>query len=137
MKDEEPVPQGHMAQNLLADWRAAERDTVAAKQAVRVAELALNSAQAAEVAAAETEAAAQAAVDAVTSAARSAERARVSANLAAEAARVLTAGAEGEMARATHEVDLAEGAETAARDRFHEAQARDFKKESGSLAEDT
>jgi hypothetical protein len=52
---EEPTRDHHLAENLLGDWRAAERDTIAAREAARVASLALDSAKAAEEAAVETE----------------------------------------------------------------------------------
>jgi hypothetical protein len=51
-------PQAPKASELLGDWRAAERDVAAAKAARSIAELALESATAAEEAAIETEKAA-------------------------------------------------------------------------------
>ena len=64
------------AAELLGDWRAAERDTAAARTAVSVASLAVAAASAAEAAAAEAESAASAAMDAATRAKSAAEHAK-------------------------------------------------------------
>ena len=114
------------AADLLADWRAAERDTVAAGSSAKVATLALQAATAAEEAAAEVEAAASAAAEAVERARSAALKARKAAGQAAEAAHLAIATAEGDKVRANHDLETAEEAETAARDRFHEAQDKDF-----------
>ena len=95
----------------LADWRSAERDTVAARSAARVAELALAAAGAAEEAAVEVEAAAASASEAVSRARSAAVRARQAAAQAAEAANLSLTGAQGDKARANHDVDVAEQAE--------------------------
>jgi hypothetical protein len=77
---------------LLADWRAAERDAVAAREAARIATLALEAARAAEEAALETETAANAASEAVERALQAAGSARRAASQAAEAAKIFTTG---------------------------------------------
>jgi hypothetical protein len=79
---------------LLADWRAAERDAVAAREAARIATLALEAARAAEEAALETETAANAASEAVERALQAAGSARRAASQAAEAAKIFTTGVE-------------------------------------------
>ena len=108
----------------LAEWRAAERDTEAARKAAQVATLALAAARAAEEAATETEAAAVSAAEATERARSAAGLARHAAGQAAEAARILTVEAEGDKVRANHEVANAEAAESGARDRFHDAEDR-------------
>lgn len=109
--------------DLLADWRAAGRDTVAAKAAANVAALALEAATAAEEAANEVEAAARGALDAVEKARSAAASARDAAMHAAAAAALILEGAKGDTDRATRGVNLAEQAESDARDAFHEAEA--------------
>ena len=111
---------------LLAEWRAAERDTVAAGSAAKVATLALEAATAAVEAAEEVEAAARAAAEAVERARAASDRARKAAMQAAEAAHLAFATAEGDEVRANVQVEKAEAAEQAARDRFHTAQDKDF-----------
>src|SRR4029079_4454531 len=109
-------------QTLATDWRAAGRDTVAARAAARVAGLALEAATAAEKAANEVEAAARGALDAVDKARSAALRAKAAAGQAAEAAQFLLEGAKGDKVRATHDVQVAEAAEGFARDAFHEVE---------------
>jgi hypothetical protein len=116
------------AAELLADWRSAKRDTVAAGQTSQVAILALAAATAAEEAAEAVEAAASAAVEAVERARAAADRARKAAARAAEAAQLAYATAEGDTARAGHAMDKAEKVEVEARDRFHEAEEKGFPK---------
>lgn len=116
------------AAELLADWRSAERDTVAAGQSSQVAVLALAAATAAEEAAEEVEAAASAAVEAVERARAAADKARKAAARASEAAQLAYATAEGDTARAGHAVDKAAKVEVEARDRFHEAEEKGFPK---------
>jgi len=118
----------HSAAELLGDWRAAERDTAAAKSAASVAALALRAASAAGEAALEAEAAVKAALDAAERAQIAADRAKHAATQAAEAAHLLATSAESDQARANHAVVEAESAETDARDRFHEAEGRGFPK---------
>jgi hypothetical protein len=117
------------ASELLGDWRAAERDVAAAKTARSIAELALESASAAEEAAVETEKAAQMAVEAARSAQAAAMNAKKAAAHAAEAALLLTAGAEGDRARAEQAFGTAETAETKARTRYDEASKKGFPKD--------
>jgi hypothetical protein len=118
----------HSAADLLGDWRAAERDTAAAKSAASVADLALQAASEAGEAALETEAAVKAALEAVERAKIAADRAKRAAAQAAEAALLLTTTAEGDKTRANHAVVDAESAEEVARDRFHEAEGQGFPK---------
>lgn len=122
-------PDHQSAADLLGDWRAAERDTVAAKSAASVAALALKAASAAGEAAVEAEAAVKAALDAADRARVAADRAKKAATQAAEAAHLLTTTAESDKVRANHDVEEAESSETAARDRFHEAEGKGFRRE--------
>jgi hypothetical protein len=117
------------AAELLADWRGAKRDTVAANVAAEVATLALEAAKASDEAALETEAAANAAADAVNKALAAAASAKRAAAHAARAAQLLLASAEGDKARAIEDVGEAKKAEAAAGDRFHEAQEGGFSKD--------
>ena len=89
----------HAAGELLADWRAAERDTLAARDAAHIAALALAAAEAAEEAATEVEAAAEAAAEAVERARSAATRARRAAAEAAEAAKTALTSAQGDQVR--------------------------------------
>lgn len=116
----------HSAAELIGDWRAAERDTAAAKTVATIAGLALKTAKAAAEAATETEAAANAAQDAAERAKAAADRAKVAASHAAEAARLLGETAQVDKVEANHAVDDAEHAETAARDRYHDAESEGF-----------
>lgn len=63
--ESQPKPKPGMAQDLLDDWRAAERESDGARAAVEVAGLAVETADAAKAAAAESEAAVTAAGEAV------------------------------------------------------------------------
>jgi hypothetical protein len=119
------------AAQLLADWRAASRDTVAATGAAKVAEMALVAAAAAEEAALEVEDAANAAVDAVERARKAAARAKTAATEAAKAATWALETARGDKVRAKHDVDVAEKAESEARDRFHEKVDESARRRSG------
>jgi hypothetical protein len=116
------------AAELLAAWRAAGRDSVAARAAAGVAELALKAAAAAEEAATEVEAAAEAAVEAVQRARAAATRARAAALQAAEASSLALESARGDKVRANHDVEEADVAESGARDAFHEAEGEAFAK---------
>jgi hypothetical protein len=81
----EPARKHDSAAELLGDWRAAERDTVAARTAASVAALAVAAASAAEEAALEADSAARAAMDAATRAKGAAEHAkRAAAHAASE-----------------------------------------------------
>jgi hypothetical protein len=112
------------ASDLLGDWRAAQRDTTAAKAAKSIAEMANAAAQAADEAATETEAAARAALEAAERAGAAASLAKRAATHAAEAAQLAAATAEGDVVRADIALTQAEDAETTARDRFHDADKR-------------
>ena len=112
-------PESKSTAELLADWRAAGRDTVAARAAAHVAALALGAAAAADEAATEVEVAAQAALESVEKARYAASKARQAANQASEAAQLILEGAKGDKVRANHDVEVAESAETDARDAFH------------------
>ena len=114
------------AAELLGDWRAAKRDTVAAGVAATVADLAMKAASAATEAATEAQSAVAAAVDAAERAKVAATRANKAATLASEAATILAVTAEGDKVRANHAVELAVQAEDAARDRFHDAENEGF-----------
>ena len=115
-----------VAAELLGDWRAAERDTVAAEAAATVAALTVAAGAAAEEAAMEAEAAARAAMDAALRAKDAAARAKSAAAHAAEAAQMAAVNAEGDKARADQAVTVAAHVEDEARDRFHEAEAKGF-----------
>ena len=122
-------PEKHeSASELLADWRSAERDTIAARTASRIATLALAAAEAAEEAANAVEAAASSVAEAVEHARAAASRARRAAAEAAEAAQLAFASAEGDEVRATVDVHKAEVSEAAARDAFHKAEDQGFPK---------
>jgi hypothetical protein len=107
------------AARLLSDWRAAERDAVAAHEAADAATLATSAAEKASRAAEETAAAARLALEAAT-------RAELAARETAEAARILAAGAVRDQAAADAKADSADIAETTARDAFREAQDAGF-----------
>lgn len=113
------VVQHRSAAELLGDWRAAERDSVAARAAASVAALAVASSAAAEAAAVETEQAASAATEAATGAKLAAEQATRLAGRAAETALLMAVTADGDKARADLAISEADTAETEARDRFH------------------
>ena len=117
------------AAELLDDWRAAERDTAAARAASSIAALALESAIAADEAAVETEVAANAAQEAAERARLAANRAKAAATHAAEAARLLSETAQADRVEANHAIEEAAGAETAARDRYHDAASEGFPKD--------
>jgi type II secretory pathway component HofQ len=119
------------ATELLASWRAAGRDTAAAKAASAVASLALEAAKAADEAAAETQAAASAAPSAVDQALKAAASAKRAAEHAANAARILLASAEGDKVRAKHDLELAEEAEDKTREEFHDSELQGFPKDKG------
>jgi len=123
-------PEAHKsAGELLANWRSAERDTIASHAAATVANFALEAAVAADEAATEVEAAAMAAAEAVERARAAAVRARTAALQAAEAAKMAHATAEGDKARTNHNEKTAHLAEEVARDRFHQAQSEGFPKD--------
>ncbi len=121
---------GHgSASELLADWRAAQRDSVAAHEAASVAARAATAAVAAEEAAAEAETAAREATNAAARAKEAAERAKTAATQAADAAQRAAVTTEDDQARADQSVVETEAAESEARDRFHAAQEEGFPKD--------
>lgn len=122
----------HKASELLADWRAAGRDTAAAKAASEVASLALEAAKAADEAASETEAAASAAASAVDQALKAAASAKRAAEHAANAARILLASAEGDKVRADHDLEVAKEAEDKSRQGFHDSELQGFPRDTHS-----
>jgi hypothetical protein len=117
------------AAELLGDWRAAERDTVAAKAAQSIAEKALRAARAAQAAAAASEKAAMAALKAASRAQEAADLARAAAGELSEGSTTDADTTETAKARANHVLADAEVAETKARDRYHEAEARNFSRD--------
>jgi hypothetical protein len=112
------------AADLLAQWRAAERDHAAAIESASVAALAAAAAEHAAHAARETADAAKLSLDA-------AQRAERAARETAEAAGVLSAAAAKERAVANQALTASETAETEAKDAFHDAQRRGFPKQPG------
>ncbi len=117
------------AAELLAEWRAAGRDVVAARAAARVAELALVAAAEAESAAAEVEQAAKAALQAVDKALAAAARATAAASEAAVAAHSTLETAQADKLEANHGVGVAEQAEQKAEQSFHDAERKGFPKD--------
>src|SRR5689334_9972789 len=116
------------AAELLAEWRAAGRDAVAAKAAARGGTLALTAAEAALQAANEVETAAGAALQAVDLARAAATRAKTAAGEAAATAADALAEAQGDKADANRHVELAEAAEKLAGEAYHEADRQGFPK---------
>jgi hypothetical protein len=112
------------AADLLANWRAAERDHAAAIESAGVAALASEAAQRAAKAAHETAEAARLSLDA-------AQRAEHAARETAEAAEALSGVASEEQALADTALSAALTAESDARDAFQEAQRQGFPKEPG------
>ncbi len=128
MADEDASGEHDSAAELLADWRSAERDLVAAHDAASVAARAVAAATAAEESALEAEVAAREATDAAARAKEAAERAKLAASSAAEAAQTAATTTEEDQARADRMVLASEQAELDARDRFHEAEKKGFPK---------
>ena len=121
-------PENRSAAELLAEWRAAGRDVVAARAAAKVAERALEAATAAEQAANAVDDAARGALDAVAKARALAATARSAANEAAHLAASILEGSTGDKARASQDVAVAERAEKQAEVAFHDAEAEGFPK---------
>ena len=117
------LPEDTSPSDLLSDWRAAERDSVASHTASKVAQLALAAATAAEQAALEVDAAATAAVEAIERARKAAAQAREAATEAAEAARLALATAEGAAVTADAVEERAHVAEDAARERYQQTES--------------
>jgi hypothetical protein len=117
------------AEELLADWRSAERDSVAAHNAASVAARAVSAAATAEEAALEAESAAREATDAAARAKEAAERAKTAASQAALTAQQAADTTEDDQAKADQTALDADHAEGQARDRFHAAQDDGFPKD--------
>jgi hypothetical protein len=111
---------------LLADWRAAERDTAAAKSAASVAALAESAAAAAAEASSEATTAANAANQAARRASDAANVARKAAQSLSDDSVMASAKAGGDRVRAKEAVTEAEGAERVARVRYHTAEPAKF-----------
>lgn len=120
-------PKPGMAEDLLADWRAAERESEGARTAVEVAGLAVETADAAKAAAAESEAAVTAAGEAVERAKDASDLARIAATHATKAARMIHAEATEAEERAIQTGGQADADRSRAADAFKEAQARGFR----------
>ncbi|HUG30241.1 MAG TPA: hypothetical protein VMQ65_07015 [Candidatus Limnocylindria bacterium] len=88
--------------------------------------MALAAATAAEEAANEVDAAAKATLEAVEKARNAANKAKALATQAADAATLLIGEAGIDKAKANHDVDIAEDAESDARDAFHKAEDKAF-----------
>jgi hypothetical protein len=112
------------AGELLAEWRAREREMTTADMAVRVAKTAMLAATEAQEAARESEVAANSAMEAANASRRAAERAKKAASMAAGSAEDAVVTAEGDHARAAETLESAQTAERTARERFQEIQDR-------------
>jgi len=112
------------AADLLAEWRAAERDRAAAIETAGVAGLAADAAERAANAARETADAAKLSLEA-------AQRAERAARETAEAADILGAASAKKRSLADEALMAAEAAETVAQDAFHDAQRAGFPKAPG------
>lgn len=123
----EGKPKPRMAEELLADWRAAERESEGARTAEGVAGLAVETADAAKAAAAESEAAVTSAAAAVEHAKVASDLARTAAAQASKAAQMIHAEATDAEERAAETVEEAEADRSRAAQAFREAQARGFR----------
>jgi hypothetical protein len=112
------------AADLLADWRAAERDHAAAIESASVASLAAAAAERAAHAARETADAARLSMEA-------AQRAERAARETADAADVLSAAAGKERSIADDALTAAGAAETEAKNAFQDAQRKGFPRQDG------
>jgi hypothetical protein len=117
----------HSAAELLGNWRAAERDLVAARANANTASLAEKAAHEAERAAKETS-------DAARLSQVAAERAAEAAHRTTEAARMTAMGAAGDRSDADAALEKAERAEAEAGDRFRDAQRHGFPQDEAGSA---
>ena len=117
------------AQDLLADWRTAERVGKTARSAAESAGLAVESADSAKAAAASAQAAVAGAAEAVDRAKEASDLASVAAAQASEAAQQVYAEAQEDVERTSEIVREATALEVEAGDAFREAQRQDFAKE--------
>jgi hypothetical protein len=109
---------------LLADLRAAERDSAAARDAARVAALAFEAASAAEQAAIHAR-------EAASSAMAAAANAKKASDLAMDAVTMASSTAEGDVARADQAIGWTAAAEGVARQRYQDAQATEADADGG------
>lgn len=116
------------AAELLSDWRAAERNAVAADKSAKDAARTVAAAADAEGAAMKSEKAADASMDAAVRAKNAAGNAKKAAGRAVEAAQVTTEVATEEQGRAEQVVKKTEKEEAEARERFHAAEEKGFPK---------
>jgi hypothetical protein len=119
------------AQELLADWRAAERVGDAARTAAEIAGLAVDTADAAKAAAAESETAVTAAAKAVERAKKASDLAKTAASHATKAAKLIHAEAMKDEERTAAGVEDADVERRRAADAFRDAQRRGFPKGPG------
>src|SRR5687768_16419656 len=119
------------AQELLADWRAAEREGNAARTAAEVAGLAVETADAAKAAAAESETAVTAAAEAVERARDASDLAKTAASHATKAAQMIHAEAKKDEERTAATVEDADVERERAAQAFRDAQQRGFPKDPG------
>ncbi len=122
--------QGHRlgkgsAAELLATWRGAERDRVAAEETASVASLAAAAAAEAETAASETASAAKLSLEA-------AQRADHAARRTADAAKIVATTTKSQSGEADAALVDSRSAEDDARDRFLDAQKEGFPKGDGA-----
>jgi hypothetical protein len=116
---------GESVSELLAGWRGAQRDSIAARNAAEVARRAMKAAVEADEAATEAQEAAHLAVMAADKATEAARKAKRAAIQVLEDGRLLLASAQGDVARAEIEVRDADAAEKRAHRRFNEASRAD------------
>ena len=117
------------AQELLADWRTAERVGKTARSAAEAASLAVQSADSAKAAAISAQAAVTGAAAAVDRAKEASDLASVAAAQASEAAQHVYAEAKDDVHRTGEVVREANALEAEAGDAFREAQRQDFAKD--------
>jgi hypothetical protein len=109
------------AAELLSNWRAAERDRIAAEETLKVAGVAAHAAAEAAKAARDTSDAARLTMEA-------AQKAELAARRTSEAAEMLAKSAGADEGAATEALAKSQRAETEARDVYHEAQEQGFPK---------
>lgn len=125
----DPKPAKPSAQELLADWRTAERVGKTARSAADAAGLAVDSADAAKAAASSAQAAVTGAAEAVDRAKEASDLASVAAGQASEAAQKIYAEAQHDVERTGELVREANALEAEAGDAYREAQRQDFAKD--------
>lgn len=126
----EANPKAGMAEELLAEWRAAERESEGARAAAGAAGLAVETADTAKAAAAESEAAVMAAAEAVERAKQASDLARSAAAQASKAAQMIHAQATNAEEQAVETVEEADADRSRAAQAFRDAQARGFRPDS-------